>query len=108
MEEAEKGELFRQNNGGNSIGFDIPTFRSKGSAGNNNTKLARIMAAYDLAMGILGWEHDLSNIVTEYQASVDAKYHDDYVKIAVADEIVRKRRIRYSPELMGRNDDGQQ
>lgn len=63
------------------------TFESSGSAGNNSDKLARIMSAYDLAMDILGWEKSLSQIVSQYQASVNAKYHDDHVKISIAERV---------------------
>lgn len=62
-------------------------FRSHGSAGNNNEKLARIMSAYEIAMDILGWEKPLSQIVTQYQASLDAKYHDDFVKMSIAERV---------------------
>jgi len=63
------------------------TFNAQGSAGNNPVKLARILSAYELAMNILGWDTPLSKIVSNYQASVNAKYHDDHVRISVAERV---------------------
>lgn len=81
IEQAEEQEMWEQKQG-NSESFSEPTFRHKGSTGNNSPKLARILAAYDLCMKILDLPNDLSVIVSAYQASVDSKYHDDFVKIA--------------------------
>ena len=38
-------------------------------------------------MNILGWDTPLSKIVSNYQASVNAKYHDDHVRISVAERV---------------------
>ena len=73
-------------------------FSTKGSAGSNNEPLARILSAYDYAMSILGWQNEdiasLSGIITQYQASLDAKYHNDYKDVLVAEEIEKKRAER--------------
>ena len=62
-------------------------FRSSGSAGNNQPRLAKVLSAYDMAMDILGWDKPLSKIVSDYQASVNAKYHDDHIKERIAERV---------------------
>lgn len=73
-------------------------FASKGSAGNNPLRLAQICSTFDFVIGLLGWEKkplaNLSKFLTEYQASIDAKYHDDFKEVCVAEEIERKRAER--------------
>ena len=78
------------------------TFNAQGSAGNNNTQLARILSAYELAMNILGWDNSLSKIISNYQASVDAKYHDDHVKISIAERVS----VLLKRNIMARNKGG--
>ena len=81
IQEQEEQILFRQKQqGGDS--FSEPTFRASKSAGNNPVKLAQILAVYDYACRLLGWPNDLSDIVANYQASVQGEYHKDFVKIA--------------------------
>ena len=73
-------------------------FSTAGSAGNNPEKLAKILSAYDFAMHVFGWQNDdiacLSNVITQYQASLDAKYHNDFKEVLVAEEIEKKRAER--------------
>jgi len=78
------------------------TFNAQGSAGNNPVKLARILSAYELAMEILGWNNPLSKIVSNYQASVNAKYHDDHVKISIAERVS----VLMKRNIMARNNKG--
>lgn len=93
LEQAEEQELFRpkNQNGGN-------IFDTRGSSGSNNVKLARILTAFDFVMGIMGWKDkplaNLTNFLTQYQASIDTKYHNDYKEIRIAEEIERKRAER--------------
>lgn len=73
-------------------------FESRGSAGRNNEKLAQILFAFDLAINIIGWQNkplaNLSKFLTSYQASVDAKYHNDFKDVMIAEEIERRRSER--------------
>lgn len=62
-------------------------FNALGSAGASNTDLARLLVAFDFAMSLLGWDVKLTDIVTGYQASIDAKYHDDYKAVATIEEL---------------------
>lgn len=73
-------------------------FSTLGSAGNNPEKLAKILAAYDYAMQLFGWQKDdiasLSHVITQYQASLSAQYHNDFKDVLVAEEVERKRADR--------------
>ena len=93
-EKAEEEQLFRQK--GNSHIDAI--FHTKGSSGSNNEKLAQILTAFDFAMGLLGWQDkplaNLTNFLTQYQASLDTKYHNDFKEVLIAEEIERKREER--------------
>ena len=72
-------------------------FNTGGSAGANPEKLARLLIAFDFAMSLLGWDDvSLTSIITGYQASVDAKYHDDYKSVATIEELDRRMAIRRS------------
>jgi len=71
-------------------------FGHQGSYGSNNDELAQILAVYDYAMKDLGWENNLSDIVSGYQASVDAKSHDDYKEVATIEELDRRMAMRRS------------
>jgi len=76
-------------------------FKSAGSAGANNERLARLLIAFDFAMSILGWDDvTLTGIVTNYQASIDAKYHDDYKAVATIEELDRRMAMRRSSSLL--------
>lgn len=94
QEQAEKEELFRQKQS-SSIGL---IFQSSGSAGNNPVKLAQILTIFDFNIQLLGWQSkplaSLSKFLTSYQASLDAKYHNDFKDISIAEEIERKRSER--------------
>ena len=94
LEEAEQRELFRQKQNDNSTLL----FHAKGSAGNNPVKLAQICATFDLVINLLGWQKkplaNLSTFLTQYQASIDAKYHNDFKDVQIAEEIERKRAER--------------
>lgn len=94
LEKAEEGELFRQKIRDNSTLI----FASQGSAGRNPEKLAKILSAFDLVINIFGWQEkplaNLTSFLTQYQASVDAKYHNDFKDVQVAEEIERKRAER--------------
>lgn len=93
-EKAEEEVQFRQKRSDNS-GL---IFHAGGSAGRNPVKLARILATFDLVISIMGWEDkplaNLTKFVTNYQASIDAKYHDDFKEIQIAEEIERRRTER--------------
>lgn len=93
-EQAEQEIQFRQKRNDNSIAM----FESRGSAGRNPTKLAQICSTFNFVIGLLGWEKkplaNLSLFLTQYQASIDAKYHDDYKDVLIAQEIERKRAER--------------
>ncbi len=73
-------------------------FQTSGSAGANPQRLAQILTAFDLAMRILGWQDkplaNLTNFLTQYQASIDTKYHKDFKDVLVAEEIERRREQR--------------
>ena len=90
-EQAERQELFRQKQN-NNTGL---IFQSSGSAGNNPVKLAQILSTFDFVIALLGWQDkplaNLSKFLTSYQASINAKYHDDFKEIMISEEIERKR-----------------
>ena len=94
LEKAEEQELFRQKAHDNS-GL---IFQTIGSAGNNPLKLAQILSTFDFVINLLGWQDkplaNLSKFLTQYQASIDAKYHNDFKDIAIAEEIERRRAER--------------
>lgn len=89
-EEVEKKELFRQKESDKSAAM----FAAKGTAGRNPTRLAQICSTFDYVMNLLGWQKksvaELSRILTEYQASIDAKYHNDFKEVLIAEEIERR------------------
>ena len=94
LEEAEKKEIFRQKQTSNATVI----FEASGSAGRNQLKLAQILVTFDFVMNILGWQDKplakLTTFLTQYQASVDAKYHNDFKDVLVAEEVERKRAER--------------
>ena len=94
LEEAEQQEIFRQKSNNNTELM----FATKGSAGSNPKKLAQICATWDFIMSLLEWEGkplaNLSKFLTQYQASIDTKYHEDFKDVLVAEEIERKRAER--------------
>ena len=94
FEKIEEEQMFKPKNSS-----DIKAiFSTGGSAGNNPEKLAKILSAYDFVMHVFGWEKEniasLSNIITQYQASLEAKYHNDFKEVLVAEEIEKKRAER--------------
>lgn len=84
--------------GNRNLNFLQSIFHTKGSAGRNNEKLSKLLSAYDMLINILKWQDkplaNLSEIITQYQASIDAKYHDDYKEVLIAEEIERRREQR--------------
>ena len=102
LEEAEKQELFRQKQSSNS-GL---VFATKGSAGNNPEKLAQILATWDFVVNIMGWQDkplaNLTKFCASYQASIDAKYHNDFKEIAIAEEIERRREQRKGLSILSK------
>lgn len=81
-------------------------FNALASHGNNNARLAQLLSAFDFAMSLLKWDVKLTDIVTNYQASVDAKYHNDYVDIAKIEELDKRVSLRRS--MRGQNAETQQ
>lgn len=70
-------------------------FDSKGSHGNNNERLAKLLVTWDFCMGLLKWNDvKLTDIVTDYQASVNTKYHNDYKAIKTIEELDKKLALR--------------
>lgn len=94
LEQAEDNELFREKKKTqiNKI------FSTIGSAGRNSEQLARILVAFDTTINMLGWQEkpiaNLTHFLTQYQASVDAKYHNDFKDVLIAEEIERRRSER--------------
>lgn len=70
-------------------------FLTKGSTGKNPVKLARILVVHDLTMKLMNWQDkplaNLTQFLTDYQASIDGAYHKDYKDIQIAEEIENKR-----------------
>ena len=77
---------------------------TKGSAGNNSEKLARILAAWDFACYVMGWEDKplghLSAFFSQYQGSLNAKYHNDFKDVLIAEEIERRKTERKGISIM--------
>lgn len=94
LEKAEEQELFRQKQSDNSLAL----FNVSGSAGRNPTRLAQILVVFDFNINLLGWQNkplaNLSKFLTQYQASIDAKYHNDFKEVQISEEIERKRAER--------------
>jgi len=66
-------------------------FRHQSSAGANNEKLARILIALKFAFSVLKWDDNgLIDMLTGYQASIDARYHNDYKSIATIQELDKR------------------
>lgn len=99
-EKLEEGQLFRQKAKDNSGMM----FQTKGSSGANPLRLAQICSVFDYVMIILGWQDkpiaNLPKFLTQYQASINAKYHNDYKDVLVAEEIERKRAERKGISIM--------
>ena len=94
LEKAEEEELFRKKSNSNSNAI----FQTKGSAGRNPLKLAQILSTFDFVINLLGWQDkplaNLTTFCTQYQASIDAKYHNDFKEVLISEEIERKRSER--------------
>lgn len=99
-EKIEQQELFRQkaNDNTNMI------FAAKGTAGRNPQKLAQILSAFDMFINIMGWEDkplaNLTTFLTSYQASIDAKYHNDFKDVLIAEEIERRKAERKGVSIL--------
>lgn len=99
LEDAEQQMLFGNvNNDQSSL-----VFEAKGSSGRNPVKLAQILSTFDFVMNLMGWQDkplaNLTIFLTQYQASIDAKYHNDYKEIKIAEEIERRRSERKGTNL---------
>lgn len=84
MSEVRPEDRFRQKVLSSDNNFAPDTFEYTYSHGINNEKLAKITATWKMVMGFLGWTDEVKmiDIVSGYQASIDGKYHNDFVKIA--------------------------
>jgi len=100
LEEAEKQELFRQKHKSNANAI----FLTAGSAGRNPLKLAQILSTFEFIMNLLDWQDkplaNLPMFLTQYQASIDAKYHNDFKEVLIAEEIERKRSERKGVSIL--------
>lgn len=65
-------------------------FATDGSHGANPKKLAQLLVVWDFTMDQLDWEVKLSSIVTDYQASIDTHYHNDYKAVATIEELDKR------------------
>lgn len=107
IEEDKENEMFsRRTDNVEDLAKNI--FNAKGSAGRNNEGLAKCLIAFDFAMQLLGWDKDeidaegniispavnLTKLMTDYQASVDAKYHNDLVKVKTIEELDKRLALR--------------
>lgn len=82
-------------------------FESLGSHGANNERLARLLIAWDFVMTLLKQKDvSLSQIVTQYQASINAKYHDDYKSVATIEELDERLAKRRSGSVMKQSQGG--
>ena len=95
-----KNQLRFRTQSGRSAGAILTT---KGSAGNSPVDLAKILGAWDFAMHILGWEDKplghMAHFFSQYQASVDSKYHNDLKETLIAEEVERRRENRKGTSL---------
>lgn len=94
QERAEKMEMFRRKSDNSSSMM----FHTVGSSGNNPLRLAQILSVFDFVIHTLGWSEKpiakFTTFLTQYQASLDAKYHNDYKDVLIAEEIERRRAER--------------
>ena len=91
----EKGLPFTPKNNDSDRARHI--FESINSHGANQRRLSQLCATWDFVMLQLGWSDvKLSNIVTGYQASIDARYHNDYKAIETIEELDRRMAMRRS------------
>lgn len=94
LEQAEQQEIFRQK----SQDSAKQVFDTRGSSGNSSTDLARILTAFDMFIKIMNWQDkplaSFTTFLAQYQGSVDAKYHNDYKDIQIAEEIEKRRAER--------------
>lgn len=101
-EQIEEKLKFRQKSNSNSLAM----FESKGSAGNNSTKLAGICTAWDLVVDVMNWHNKplgkVTQFLTQYQASVDTKYHNDFKDVLIAEEIERRRAERKGISILSK------
>lgn len=72
-------------------------FATTFSHGANKKKLAQLLTVWDFTMSLLKWNDvTLTDIVTGYQASIDAKYHTDYKAVATIEELDKRMAMRRS------------
>jgi hypothetical protein len=95
----EEEKLFKQKATGEDRAKHM--FNALASAGANNERLAKLLIAWDFATSLLKWNVTLTEIVTNYQASIDAEYHKDYKAVATIEELDRRVALRRS---MSRNE----
>lgn len=94
-EKAEEELQFKRKDNATSANL---IFLTHGSSGKNPEKLAQLLTAYDLIINILGWKDkpiaSLTNITTQYQASIEGGYHKDFKEVLIAEEIERRKADR--------------
>lgn len=94
LDKIEQAQLFKKQSL-NNAGL---IFSHKGSSGRNPLRLAQILTTFDFIINLLKWQDkplaNLTNFLTQYQASIDAKYHNDYKDILIAEEVERRRMER--------------
>jgi len=105
IEQAEQREFLRTRV--NQVDRADHVFKNSGSAGWQNKRLAQLTTTFDYVMSILKWDVSvqiingkpivtegfgvtLTKIVKTNQATIDAKYHNDYVKVALSEEKTEK------------------
>jgi hypothetical protein len=70
-------------------------FNATKSAGANNQRLSQLLVAWDFSMSLLGWKDvTLTDTVVNYQASINAKYHNDYKSIKTIEELDKRLALR--------------
>lgn len=91
-EQEEQRILLRQKTGSDDRAKHL--FEAIKSHGANNRKLAQLLTALDFGLKLLDIECNLTDIVVNYQASIDSKYHEDYKQVATTEEIDRRLALR--------------
>lgn len=103
-------EEFFQHSGNGSVSVQERAkfmFDAVKQAGNNKDKLARLLITWDYICTIMNWPNEnLSELVSRYQASVDAKFHNDYKAVATIEELDNRMATRRSSGLLRQNNGG--
>lgn len=99
LEEQMDGRMFSPKDNDSNRAKQL--FESIGSHGANPKKLAQLLAVWDYVTGQLGWNVKLSDTVTNYQASIDTRYHNDYKAVATIEELDRRMAMRRSNRNQG-------